>query len=232
MEQHVLVTGASRGLGRALAIAFHEAGARVSAVARDERALAELAAERGPDFAWARLDLSRPEGFEAALRPLQERFGPVEVLINNAGVGAYKPFLESSPAELSDQMAVNFLGLVLLTRALVPEMVARGRGHLVHVASDLARKPLANMAVYAATKHALAGFSQSLARELREAGVKSTLVNPGIVNTHFGGRSPSAETQPWELDPARVAELVVHLVRLPPGLLVDEVSLHALGQDF
>ncbi|MGE0710084.1 MAG: SDR family oxidoreductase [Planctomycetota bacterium] len=233
MHDHVLITGASRGLGCALARAFHAAGARVSAVARSEPELRALADELGHErLATARLDLADRATLRPALAALEARFGPVDALINNAGTGSYKPFLESSPEELALQVEVNLLGLVLLTREVVPAMVARGRGHLVHIASDLARKPLANMAVYAATKHAVAGFSQSLARELRTAGVKSTVVNPGIVNTHFGGRAPSANTQPWELDPGHLAGVIVDLVRQPPGVNVDELSVHALGQDF
>lgn len=232
MNAHVVITGASRGLGRALAESFHRAGARVSLLARAQPELDALAAELKDRVSVYAGDVSRREHIDAALAHFRRAHGPVDLLINNAGIGAYKPFAECTSEEISSQIAVNVDGLVQMTHGVVGEMVERRSGIIMNIASDLARKPLAKMAVYTATKHAVAGFSSSLARELKEFNVKVMLVNPGIINTHFGGGAPRAVTEHWQMEPREVADLMVHLAQLPANLLVDEVTLHPLGQDF
>jgi short-subunit dehydrogenase len=110
--------------------------------------------------------------------------------------------------------------------------LAQGSGHIVNVGSDLARRPLANMAVYAAAKHGLAGFSHSLLREVKQAGVKVSLVNSGIVDTDFGGAAEGSRDAHWSLQPADLAQLIVQLIEQPGNVVVDELSVHPLGQDF
>ncbi|MDX2176633.1 MAG: SDR family NAD(P)-dependent oxidoreductase [Candidatus Sumerlaeia bacterium] len=232
MHHHVVITGASRGLGRALAEVFHAEGCRVSLFARSRAELDALAGELGARVCVHAGDIASRAEIDAALARFRAAHGPVDVLVNNAGIGAYKPFLECTAEELAAQVAVNVGGLVQFTHAVAGEMAARRSGMVVNIASDLARKPLAKMAVYTGTKHAVAGFSTSLARELKEFGVKVVLVNPGIINTHFGGGQPRAEAEGWQLDPAELARLVAHLAALPPNMLVDEVTVHPMGQDF
>lgn len=215
-----------------MAVAFHSAGCRVSLFARSAAELEQLTLQLGSSAAFYAGDLTERNVIDAALAHFRHLHGPVDILINNAGVGAYKPFLECTPEELTAQIAVNVEGLVQMTHAVAGEMTARRSGTIVNIASDLARKPLAKMAVYCGTKHAVAGFSTSLARELKEFGVKVMLLNPGIINTHFGGGSPKDVTEGWQIDPGEMSELVVYLTRLPPRLLVDELTLHPMEQDF
>lgn len=229
---HIIITGASRGLGRALAELLHKEGARVSLFARNSNDLSALAQSLGERVAIHAGDVSNASDIEAALRTFRAAHGPVDVLINNAGFGSYKPFHECDIEELVRQIDVNVSGLVRWSHAVAGEMIARRSGTMVHVASDLARKPLANMAVYTATKHAVAGFSQSLARELRHHGVRSVLFNPGIINTHFGGNAPRPVAEDWQLDPTDAARAVQFLISQPPGVLIDELAIHPLGQDF
>jgi short-subunit dehydrogenase len=231
-DKHVVITGASRGLGRALARSFHARGARVSLFARASTEVEALRQELGERCAAHAGDIRRAADRAAALAHFRSRHGPIDALVNNAGVGAYEPFLTNTAEAIEDTIATNFTALVLLTHAVAAEMVERRRGHLVHVASDLGRRPLANMAVYTATKHAVVGFSQSLARELRTHGVKSTVVNPGIIDTAFGGNVEGSRAGPGALASAELAALIVDAVAMPPHLLVDELSVHALGQDF
>ena len=232
MDQHVLITGASRGLGAAIAKAFHQRGARVSLFARSQSELDTLAARLGSCAAVYAGDITQRPHLEAALSTFEQIHGPVDVLVNNAGVGAYKPFLDSTPEELTQQIEVNVTGLVHTTHVVAAGMVRRGRGIIFNLASDLARKPLANMAVYAATKHAVAGFSASLTRELKSHGVKVMLINPGIINTHFAGNTPRSQAESWQIDPLELGNLLASLTLLPPNLLVDEFTVHPMGQDF
>jgi short-subunit dehydrogenase len=230
--KHVLVTGASRGLGRSIADRCHRDGARVSLVGRSQTELGALVEQFGERAAYFAGDLAAEGTITDALAFLTREHGPVDILVNNAGIGAYKPFVECTAGELAAQVALNVTALILLTHAVVPSMVERGAGTIVNIASDLARKPLPNMAVYTATKHAVAGFSTSLARELRTSGIRVCLVNPGIINTHFGGNAPKSVAENWQLNPADVADAVAHILNAPANVLIDELTIHPLGQDF
>ena len=232
----VLLTGASRGLGRQLALRLAGRAERLALVARDAEAAGELAAHiraagdtRAEAFAH---DLAAPDGAGLCAAAVHEAFGDVDVLINNAGVGHWRPFLEHGPAEHDRIIDVNFRAVVHLTQAVLPAMVARGRGHVVNIASDLATRPLGNMAVYAATKFALRGFSLSLSQEVRPRGVRVTLVNPGLIDTAFGGRVEGSLDARGALQPDELARLVVEMIEQPGHQLVDEVTVHALGQDY
>ncbi len=233
--QAAIVTGASRGLGRQVALALARAGMKVVLAARDEGRLFALAEEirRGGGEALALpTDVTQWPQVEALAETARASFGPVAVLVNNAGVGWYKPFLESSLAELDATMDSSFRGTVYATRAVLPQMLERKRGHIVNVASDLGRKPLAGMAVYAAAKHAVLGFSQSLLREVKASGVKVTAVLPGIIDTDFGGGREGSREPTWSLDPRFVAERIVELLGWPEHWVADELTLHPLHQDF
>jgi 3-oxoacyl-[acyl-carrier protein] reductase len=121
-----------------------------------------------------------------------------------------------------------------ICHALLPALRASAeagrRPHIVNIGSDLGRRPLANMAAYVASKHGLTGFSHSLLRELKGEGIKVSLVNPGIIDTDFGGGQEGSRDEAWSLRPAALATLVLQLVNQPGSMLVDEVSVHPLGQ--
>ncbi len=219
-----LVTGASRGIGRAIALrlaATHD----VTAVARSPDDLARLADEVGA--AGGRcdvvpLDVADPAAVAAALAGRE-----VDVLVNNAGVGVLKPLLELTPAEWHRMVDVNLNALYHVTRAVLPGMVARGRGHVVIVGSIAGRSAFVGGAGYAATKHAVMGFAESLMLEVRDAGVKVSVVSPGSVATEFSGRGgPKAGGQ---LDPDDVAAAVAYAVATPPEVLVHRVEVRILS---
>src|SRR5919199_2909735 len=167
-----IVTGASRGLGRAVLEAFRARGLEVVGIARSN---ADVLA-----------DLRRPEQIARAFDEARGRLGHVDVLVNNAGVGFYKPFLEHSDDELAAIVELNLTSLMLCTRAVLPEMVHRGSGLIVNVGSDLSRRFLPRMAPYTASKWGVLGFSGSLLREVKESGVKVCAVLPGAIATSFG----------------------------------------------
>jgi 3-oxoacyl-[acyl-carrier protein] reductase len=231
--QTAFVTGASRGLGGAIALRLAEAGMRIGLAARSAEALEALADEirqSGGEALAVACDVTRYDSVENAMRRLREVFGPVDVLVNNAGLGWYRPFEEWSVEEIDLALDVNLKGTVYATKAALPDLLANG-GQVIVVASDLARKPLANMAVYAAAKHGVLGFAHSLLREVRGRGVRVMTLTPGIIDTYFGGGEPGRDPA-WSLRPELVADLVLHLLTLPPGVVLDEVAIHPLGQDF
>jgi short-subunit dehydrogenase len=227
-----IITGASRGLGRALTRRFAQAGQRVLACARDEARLAALAAEfPGLVRPWA-LDLADAPSISPRMAEALKSEAHISGLVNNAGIGEYKAFTEHSEAESLAIVQVNFGAVVQLCHAVVPRLQAQKRGHIVNIASDLGRRPLAKMAVYAATKHAMVGLSHSLLRELKGDGIKVSLVNPGIIDTDFGGGAEGSRDASWSLRPEQLADIVWQTVAQPGSVVIDELTVHPLGQDF
>lgn len=215
-----LVTGASRGIGRAVAERLAERF-EIIAVARSAKPLHELAqsiAQRGGRCRTIVLDVSDHAAVADALGSLE-----VDVLVNNAGVGIIKPVVELSVDEWRRQMSVNVDGMFYVTRAVLPGMIARQHGYVVNIGSLAGRNPFAGGACYTATKHAVIGFSESLMLEVREAGVRVTLIMPGSVDTEFGGHT--AGGAPWKLTPGDVAESVWYVVNQPERALVSRVEL-------
>ncbi len=230
-----MITGASRGLGRQLALQLAARGDEVLAVARDGGRLQALADEVQRGGGGGRiqplvLDLADGASLHRLVGEAIAALPRLDGVINNAGIGAYKPLLEHTPAELAAVVQVNLTAVMLVCHAVLPKLLAQRGGHIVNIGSDLARRPLANMAAYVASKHGLAGFTHSLLREVKGQGVKVSLVNPGIIDTGFGGSEEGSRDEAWSLRPAALAALVVQLLEQPGSMLVDELTVHPLGQ--
>jgi len=237
MPLRVAVTGASRGLGAALAREFGKRGHRLFLVARGVGELAALAEEiqrsHGPESAaWRAHDLRDVDGIVALARAAEEALGGVDVLVNNAAIGPYRPFLENSAQDLHDLLALNLEAPMRLAHAMLPGMLARGGGQIVNIASDLARRPLAQMAPYVASKHGLLGFGASLHRELRARGVRVTTVMPGVIDSSFNGSVEGSRDRRWALSTAALAQQVAALVELPAAMVIDELVVHPAEGDY
>jgi len=219
-----LVTGASRGIGRAIALRL--AGThRVIVAARDTAALRAVVAEitaSGGEADVLELDVADAAQVAARLDGLA-----VDVLVNNAGVGVMKPMLQLTPEEWQRMMDVNVNALFHVSRAILPGMVARGRGHVVIIGSIAGRSAFVGGAGYATTKHAVMGFAENLMLEVRDSGVKVSVVSPGSVATEFSGRSePKASAQLLADD---VAAAVMSVVDTPPEVLLHRVEVRILS---
>jgi short-subunit dehydrogenase len=237
VPQRVLVTGASRGLGAALADALAQRGHRVVLVARNADELAQrasvIAHSHGHDrVAWRAHDLRDTSGIAELARSAQEPFGGIDVLINNAAIGPYRPFLDNSAQDLADLLALNLEAPMRLTHALLPGMLTRGEGFIINIASDLARRPLAQMAPYVASKHGLLGFGASLHRELRGRGVRVTTIMPGIIDSTFNGSTQGSRDPRWALPTADLAFQIAGLLELPATLVMDELVVHPVEGDY
>ena len=183
-DRHVVVTGASSGIGRAIAVRFAAKGARVTAVARSREPLDELARSQPgitPVVADLMLDADRAAVIDGA--------GPVDVLVNNAGIGWIGAVEEMPPEQVQKLFSINVVALIDLTQRVLPGMLDRKRGHIVNVASVASWVSIPPLTVYSATKFAVQGFSDGLRRELAGRGVKVTTINPGPVATRFGARA-------------------------------------------
>ena len=193
----VIVTGASTGIGRVTALRLARRGARIFAAARDERRLEALAAEH-PEIVAAPCDVAD----EADRATLVKQSEPVDVLVNNAGLG-WKGMVEDMPPDKVRQLFdVNVLALIDLTQRVLPGMLERGRGHVVNVGSIAGYVSAPGETVYCATKFAVQGFTDGLRREVVRRGVDVTLIAPGPIKTEFMARIRTGEPagQPGALD--------------------------------
>ena len=183
-----LVTGASSGLGRALALRLAGSGMRVALVARRRDALDALAAEiarGGGDACAFPCDVESASDVAAATDAVLARYGAVDLLINNAGYGHHRPFLSWDLEDMERVMRVNYVGALRFTKALLPGMVERRRGSLVFVASVAGKIATPDESAYSASKFAMIGLAQSLSLEVEDAGVHVLVVCPGVIRTPF-----------------------------------------------
>ena len=235
-DQVVVVTGASKGLGAAIAARLAQAGCSLALVARSEQELDKLAdqltCEHGVIAQGFACDLSNSQAVLDLAKQITHSFGRIDVLINNAGLGFYKPFLEHSVAEHEAIIDVNIKAAVHFSYGVLPQMIERQSGQIINIASDVSHRPQPNMAVYSASKFALRGFSLSLLREVKEHGIKVGLLNPGIIDTCFNNNVPGNQNAKDALQPDSVAEVVLQMITQPQFQLIDELTLHPQLQDF
>ncbi len=218
-----VVAGASSGIGEATALALAKAGAKVVLVARRLDRLEELAEtieQRGGVALAVKCDVTDPERVSALPSVVEEAFGPCDVLVNSAGVPGGGSLIDLSYEQIEKVVRVNLLGVMFGTRAFLPGMQARRRGHIVNVASLAGRFAPPGAAIYSATKHGVVAFSESLHYEALDHGVRITSVNPGLVSTEG---FPQDHVPPrLVMKVERVADAIVKAVREGAG---PEVSV-------
>lgn len=175
-----LVTGASSGIGKATALAMNDAGFDVVGTSRGTSTVAPH-----DDLTLVDLDVASDESVTTAVQRVLDRFGRLDVVVNNAGIGAAGAAEESSAAQAQRVFDVNVFGVIRMTRAVLPHLRAQGGGRIINVSSVFGFVPAPYMAVYAATKHAVEGYSESLDHEVREHGIRVLLVEPAYTKTGF-----------------------------------------------
>lgn len=224
-----VVTGATEGIGRAIAHALAGRGARLALCARTGARVAEAADQlttAGFTAVGRACDVADEEQVARFAAFVRDTLGPVHVLVNNAGMAHGGPVVEMSAAAFDETFAVNVRGTFLMTRAFLPDMLERGDGHVVNVASLAGRNPVPNAAAYSAAKHAVLGFSKSLFAEVRRQGVRVTAICPGSVVTPFFDKSGMGLEHPErKLRPDDVADIVIAALELPERALVSELDV-------
>ena len=230
-NQVVIVSGASRGIGRAIALLLALQGAKVVAVARSEQELAELTHKtQGLSIV---ADIADEEDARHVVAETLRQFGRLDILVCNAGVGSFNELEHFSSAEWDRIFDTNVKGTFLLCKAAVPHFKAQKRGHIVGIASDVARRTFAHGTAYGASKFAQDAVLASLRKEVRPHGVKVSTIYPGLVDTYFNDTKPgSAEAEKTHLRPADVAQAVRYVLEAPPHVVVDELMLHPLTQEW
>jgi 3-oxoacyl-[acyl-carrier protein] reductase len=219
-----IVTGGSRGIGRAIVGSLTEAGAKVYAVARGPVGADEL-----PSGAKAlTADVRHAAEVEAVVRAVLESAGRVDILVNNAGTEVFKPLVETTEAGYDQVLDTNLKGAFLFTRAVVPILVAQRAGHLIYIGSISGLRGYADDAVYCASKHGLAGLADSLDEELRPHGIRVTLISPGAVDTALSAETWAPPGDPRRrhfLQPKDVAQAVIYAASQPPRVVVSHIVL-------
>ena len=224
-----LVTGATHGIGRATAFALGRAGWQVGCCARSADQLDLLLgqlADAGLRVAGRPADVSDEREARTVVHHVAEALGPIDALVNNAGVLIAKPFEELTLADWDRTMATNVRSLYLMTREVLPEMRRRRRGTIVNVASLAGRSGFVGGVAYAASKHAVLGFSRSLLLEVRKDDVRVIAICPGSVDTGMIRDQPLLKSDPTRiLRPEDVATTIVHALELPDHALVSELDI-------
>ena len=189
MAKTWFITGASRGFGKEWAIAALERGDTVAATARDPKTLDDLVAQFGDKVLPLQLDVDDRDAVFAAVQQAHEHFGGLDVVVNNAGYGQFGMIEEVSEAEVRAQFDTNVFGALFVTQAALPYLREQGSGHFLQVSSIGGISAFPNIGIYNASKWALEAFSQSLAAEVADFGIKVTIIEPGAYSTEWGGAS-------------------------------------------
>lgn len=213
----VLITGASSGIGAATARRFAAAGAEVILAGRSVEKLERLAAELANGSSAVSFDVGDELDVSKGVRTVLERYGRIDVLVNNAGFGVFATVEDTSLELAASMMNVNYMGMLRCTKAVLPSMLARREGHIVNIASIAGKLATAKTAAYAASKHAVVGFTNALRQELEGTGVTVTAIHPGPVHTPFFDTADPQGTYlqsvgRYMVTPERVAEEVFQAV--------------------
>lgn len=207
----IAITGAGRGIGKATAGLLSQRGARVAIGDIDLAAARACADEIGPGCVAIRLDVTDRASVDAFLDAVEAELGPVDVLINNAGIMPTVRFLDEDEASIDRQIAINVRGVMHGMRSVLPRMLARGRGHVVNVASTAGKFGVPGVATYCATKHAVVGLSNAMRAELRDTPVDLSVVMPVIVRTELTDGVPDTRGLK-ALQPHDVAASIVEAI--------------------
>jgi len=228
----IIVTGASKGIGRGIATRLAAAGHRIGLLARSGEILDtlchELPGAAGPHAA-APCDLCDHDGATNAITTLIEALDGVDALINNAGLVIRKSCFELDLDEWHAMVSTNINGLFYATRAVLGPMREQGSGHIINISSISGKFPLAGGSGYAATKFACTGFSQSLFQEVRDYGIKVTTIYPGSVDSASHRHDPAVD-HGWKVTPEEVGQVCLDVLNTRPGNCVSEVEIRPLAR--
>jgi len=224
-----LVTGSSRGIGRAIARRLASMGSAVAICGRDKAALQtaeeELRAQITGVFAQT-ADVTSAADVNALVRNTESTLGPITILVNNAGIGGFGPAHEKSEADWDRVLNTNLKSVFLVSKAVVPSMIRHGRGDIINISSLAGKNAFAGGGLYCASKWGVRGLSACMAEDLREHNIRVAVICPGSVATEFSGRGPKDATKVLTADD--VAHAVAMLVTQGPQSFLSEVDLRPL----
>jgi 3-oxoacyl-[acyl-carrier protein] reductase len=223
-----VVTGASKGIGYAIAAALAQAGANVVLCARSAEDVAhacrQLEAKGQGSVVGVTCDMRKYDEVRHLIGRAVEEFDGVDILVNNAGVGVFAPVDELSVDDWHRIIETNLNGVFYASHASIPHMKRRGGGYIINIASLAGKNPLPGGSAYNASKFGLVGLSEAMMLDVRHHGIKVTYVMPGSVATHFNDHSPG-EADAWKIQPEDVAQIVLDLLAMPERTLPSRVEV-------
>jgi len=223
-----IVTGGSRGIGRAIAASLVSAGARVAITARNEQDLSntiwQLNNTGAGKAAGYICDVRVYDQVKSVFAEIVSDFGGIDILINNAGIGIFAPVESMSVEDFRAVLETNIFGVFYCCHEAIPVLKERGGGYIINISSLAGTNAHPRMAAYNASKFGLNGFSEALMQEVRHDGIKVSYIMPGSVNTEFGGDEPSPEKS-WQLQPDDIAQVVMDLLASPARALSSRVEI-------
>ncbi|MBN6188542.1 SDR family oxidoreductase [Aneurinibacillus sp. BA2021] len=220
----IVVTGASKGIGRAMSLLFAEKGATVYAIARNEALLQELAAEAAHldgRILPAPCDITRRQSVEEMFERIVQQEEKIDALINNAGLGHFAPIHELSEAQWDEMMNVNLKGVFLCTKYAVPHMIKQRSGHIVNISSVAGTVTFTGGGGYCTSKFGLMAFNDVLTQEMKPHNIKVSVICPGSVQTHFGQSDP----KDYALRPEDVAYMAYQMIAAPEHVIMNQVIM-------
>ncbi|MGI9627361.1 MAG: SDR family oxidoreductase [Longimicrobiales bacterium] len=227
-EKVAIVTGGTKGIGKAIAASLVQAGASVVVNARDEAQVAAAVDALDPEgkgqVHGVAADIGDPDACVVVVDQAISRFGRLDVLINNAGVGVFKSITEMSVAEWRRQVDTNLGGVFYLSKAAIPHLTDTGDGFIINIGSLASRHAFPGGTGYNASKFGLLGMTEAMMGDLRAQNIRVSIVMPGSVDTHFSGREPVYE-RTWRLSPEDVALAVMQLVSYPKEAHMSRVEI-------
>lgn len=229
VNKTAVVTGASRGIGRAIALRLGRMGASVAICARKRADIERTAAslqEEGVRALPIVADVTLAEDVERLVERTSAQFGAIQILVNNAGIGLFGSFYERSESDWDAVLDTNLKAVFLTSRAVVPQMIRSGSGHIINISSLASKSAFSGGALYCASKWGLMGLTACMAEDLRAQGVRVSVICPGSVNTDFS--SHSGRTAENLLQPEDVAHAVATLVTQSPQSFISEIDLRPL----
>jgi len=227
-NETAIITGGSRGIGKAIALKLAREGINIVITGRDKDTLRRAEDEirkTGRECLYFSGDVRDKLHADKVVKASIEKFGTVDHLINNAGFGILKKFVDSTPEEFRDQMDVNVMGVYNFTKSVVPYMIKQGGGNIINIASLAGKNSFVGGTMYSATKHALLGFTKSLMLELREYNIRVASVCPGSVDTDFGNNTPGHRAKSNILTADDVAEAIYTIIKLPVNAMLSDLDI-------
>ncbi|MDO7873480.1 3-ketoacyl-ACP reductase [Hymenobacter sp. ASUV-10] len=224
-----LVTGAGKGIGRAVAVALAHEGVHVGLLARTETQLQELAAELqalGVKTAVAAADVADINAVNAAVASITGQLGPIDILINNAGIGSFAKFLEMEPSDWEQIIRVNLLGVYYVTRAALPAMIERQTGDIINISSSAGLRAAAGSSAYSASKFGLMGLTESLMQEVRKHNIRVSALTPSTVATDLAIGNKLTDGNPDKvMQPEDLAEFIVAQLKLNRRIFIKDAGM-------
>ena len=224
-----LITGAGKGIGKAIALAVAAEGVHVGLVARTEKDIRAVAGEitaRGVKAAYAAADVSNRSEIESAVEKIKGSLGEIDILVNNAGTGTFGKFLELEPEVWEAQIKINVFGVYYTTRAVLPSMIERKAGDIINISSTAGKTGAATTSAYSASKFAVFGLTESLMQEVRKHNIRVTAMAPSTVVTDLAYSADLIKGDPERVMHAEdFAELIVAQLKLNRRVFVKEASI-------